>query len=63
MAAGIATLTELKNPDFYNMINEKSEYLAQGLIKEAADAEIDVSVKKVGGNAGALFYGHRCEKL
>ena len=55
MAAGIATLTELKHPDFYNMINEKSEYLAQGLIHAAADAGIDVSVKKVGGMLGLFF--------
>lgn len=55
MAAGIATLTELKKQGFYNIINEKAGYLATGLIKAAANTGIDVSVKRAGGMLGLFF--------
>ncbi len=55
MTAGIATLKEIQNPGFYDALEEKSRYLAQGL-KQAADAaEIPVYIDRVGSMMGMFF--------
>lgn len=55
MAAGIATLTELKKPGFYDLLNEKSEKLASGLAEAARKAGIKVSVDRAGSMLGMFF--------
>ncbi|MBF0224540.1 MAG: glutamate-1-semialdehyde 2,1-aminomutase [Desulfobacterales bacterium] len=55
MAAGIATLNELKSPQFYESLNEKSELLIDGLKKAAYDSGIKVSADKIGGMLGLFF--------
>ncbi len=55
MAAGIATLTELRRPHFYDALEEKAQYLEDGL-RRAADAHgIAVSMARVGSMMGMFF--------
>jgi len=49
MAAGIATLTLLKQEGFYDQIEEKSAYLCRGLTEAAAAAGVPTSLQRVGG--------------
>jgi glutamate-1-semialdehyde 2,1-aminomutase len=49
MSAGIATLQLLKEPGFYDRIEEKSAYLAKGLREAAAAAGVPTSLQRVGG--------------
>ena len=49
MAAGIATLTLLKQEGFYQQIEEKSAYLCQGLTEAATAAGVPTSLQRVGG--------------
>lgn len=46
MAAGIATLTVLKRPGVYDELRAKSERLAEGVKKAAADAGVKVCVNQ-----------------
>jgi len=55
MAAGIATLTELKKPGFYESLNANSEMLANGLVEAAEKAGIKVSVARSGSMLGMFF--------
>jgi len=55
MAAGIATLTELKRPGFYEALSEKSTRLLKGLQKAAEDAGVAVSGAAVGSILGLFF--------
>jgi len=55
MAAGIATLEELKKPGFYKKLDEKSDLLAAGFEKAAKQAGIKVSVDRVGSMLGLFF--------
>jgi glutamate-1-semialdehyde 2,1-aminomutase len=55
MAAGIATLTELKKPGFYNLLNERSEKLSSGLAEAARKAGIKVSAGRAGSMLGMFF--------
>ncbi|MCD6225093.1 MAG: glutamate-1-semialdehyde 2,1-aminomutase, partial [Deltaproteobacteria bacterium] len=55
MAAGIETLQELKKPGFYEKINQKAERLAEGLKTAAANKEVNVRIKWVGGMLGLFF--------
>ncbi len=49
MSAGIATLKLLKEPGFYDQIEEKSAYLAKGLREAAKAAGVPTSLQRVGG--------------
>jgi glutamate-1-semialdehyde 2,1-aminomutase len=49
MSAGIATLKLLKEPGFYDLIEEKSAYLCKGLAEEAKAAGVPTSLQRVGG--------------
>jgi glutamate-1-semialdehyde 2,1-aminomutase len=49
MSAGIATLKLLKEPGFYDLIEEKSAYLCKGLSEEAKAAGVPTSLQRVGG--------------
>ncbi len=49
MAAGIATLSLLREEGFYDRIEEKSDYLCRGLQDAAAEAGVPTSLQRVGG--------------
>jgi len=55
MAAGIATLTELKKPGFYKSLDERAGRLAEGLGRAAQDAGVPVAVERVGSMLGMFF--------
>jgi glutamate-1-semialdehyde 2,1-aminomutase len=59
MAAGTATLTQLKDPGFYDTMDEKAGRLAAGFEKAAENAGIDVAVDKVGSMIGLFFTDRR----
>jgi glutamate-1-semialdehyde 2,1-aminomutase len=55
MAAGIATLKLLKQPGFYQKLEEKSAYLAAGIAKAAADAGYPIYSTRVGSMLCTFF--------
>ncbi len=55
MAAGIATLKQIRKPGFYEKLGEKSDRLAKGFEKAAKHAGIKVSVDRVGSMLGLFF--------
>ncbi|MBC8199208.1 MAG: glutamate-1-semialdehyde 2,1-aminomutase [Desulfobacterales bacterium] len=55
MAAGIATLTQLKKPGFYEALDKKADQLAIGLEKAAEKAKIKATIKRVGSMIGFFF--------
>ena len=55
MAAGIATLTQLQEPGFYDTLDEKANRLAAGLAKAVENADIDAVVDRVGSMLGLFF--------
>ena len=59
MAAGLATLTQLKDPGFYDTMDEKANRLATGLERAAEHAGIPVKVDRVGSMLGLFFTDQR----
>ena len=59
MAAGIATLTQIKKPGFYDLLNKRSEKLLTGLTEAARKSGIDVSAARVGSMLGVFFTGKK----
>ncbi len=55
MAAGIATLTRLKEPGFYNALDEKAKRLANGLKEAAGKAGKKATINQVGSVLGLFF--------
>ena len=55
MAAGIATLTQLKAEGFYEALDRSASRLADGLAEAARSADIPVSVDRVGSMVGMFF--------
>lgn len=55
MAAGLAQLTEIQKPDFYQPLFDKTTALVKGLKKVAEDAGIPLSTNHVGSMFGAFF--------
>jgi glutamate-1-semialdehyde 2,1-aminomutase len=55
MAAGIATLTQLTAPGFYESLDEKSERLADGLKRASEKAGIHVKLNRAGSMLGLFF--------
>lgn len=55
MAAGTATLKELKTPEFYSKLDALSHKLANGLLKAAQDAGIPATGNRVGSMMGLFF--------
>ena len=55
MAAGIANLRLLQHPDFYSELNEKAEFLADGLASAAKSAGIPVMLNRVGSLMTGFF--------
>jgi glutamate-1-semialdehyde 2,1-aminomutase len=55
MAAGIAALTELKNPDIWTRLGRSTERLTAGLIEAARSARVSVRLARV-GSMFTLFF-------
>ena len=55
MAAGIATLTELKKPGFYESLDKRSGRLSKGLSEAARKAGISATSARVGSMLGMFF--------
>ena len=55
MAAGIATLTQLKKPGFYDALDEKADQLATGLEKAARTTGTKTNINRVGSMIGLFF--------
>jgi glutamate-1-semialdehyde 2,1-aminomutase len=55
MSAGIATLSLLKKPGFYQQLEEKSRHLAAGIAKAAKDAGYPIFSTRVGSMFCAFF--------
>lgn len=55
MSAGIATLNLLKEPGFYQRLEEKSAYLAAGIIKAAKSAAYPIFPTRVGSMICTFF--------
>ena len=63
MAAGIATLKEIRQPGFYDALDEKAERLTAGLRSSAEQAGIEVTVDRVGSMAGLFFTGREVKNF
>ena len=57
MAAGLATLRELEQPDFYEGLARKTAALTDGLLALAREAGIPLAVEAAGGMFGFVFSG------
>lgn len=55
MAAGLATLTQLQEPDFHSKLAQATETLVKGLQQAADDAGIAMTTNQVGGMFGLFF--------
>ncbi len=55
MAAGIATLTELKKKDFYKNLEEKGKFLEEGINKIASQKNLSLQVNRVGSMLTCFF--------
>jgi len=55
MAAGIATLAELRKPGFYESLDKRSDRLLKGLSEAARKAGIPVASDRVGSMLGMFF--------
>jgi glutamate-1-semialdehyde 2,1-aminomutase len=55
MAAGIATLKQLNQPNFYEDLDRKSDRLATGLLAAAQRAGIKAGTERVGSMLGLFF--------
>jgi glutamate-1-semialdehyde 2,1-aminomutase len=58
MAAGIATLLELRKSGFYKNLDKKSDYLAKGFKKGIEQSGISATVNRVGSMIGMFFTNH-----
>ncbi len=56
MAAGIATVTELRKPGQYEQLEHKSQVLADGLSRAVHDSHIDAQVVRIGAMFCLYFY-------
>lgn len=59
MAAGLATLTELDRPGFYQTLARRTEALVKGLASLAAEAGVALAVASAGGMFGFVFTGQQ----
>ncbi len=55
MAAGISTLEQLKQPGFYENLEEKSKRLSEGLKQAAEKAGVKAAFNRVGSMLGLFF--------
>jgi len=57
MAAGLATLRRLEQPDFYEALAQRTAMLTAGLLALAREAGIPLAVEACGGMFGFVFTG------
>src|SRR6056297_3315098 len=55
MAAGIAALTEIRRPGFYDKLEEKSKRLGEGMLNAAQKAGVKAVLNRVGSMLGLFF--------
>jgi glutamate-1-semialdehyde 2,1-aminomutase len=55
VAAGLATLTAIQAPGFYERVGERTRALADGLAATAASAGVAFSAQSIGGMFGMYF--------
>ncbi|MGI9234063.1 MAG: aminotransferase class III-fold pyridoxal phosphate-dependent enzyme, partial [Woeseiaceae bacterium] len=55
MAAGLATLEQLDDPDFYDALSLSTQQLTEGLSAAGADAGIAITTESQGGMFGFVF--------
>ncbi|MGY8813210.1 MAG: glutamate-1-semialdehyde 2,1-aminomutase [Gammaproteobacteria bacterium] len=55
MTAGLATLEEISNPDFFSILEQKTKMLTAGLQTAANDLNIPFTTNSVGGMFGLFF--------
>ncbi|GMG85695.1 glutamate-1-semialdehyde 2,1-aminomutase [Biformimicrobium ophioploci] len=55
MAAGLTTLELVQEPDFYELLNEKTEALVDGILAAAKEAGIPMTANRVGSMFGFFF--------
>ena len=55
MAAGIATLSELSQPGFYDALNAATERFVSGMVSVASDAGVSIQGVSRGGMFGLFF--------
>jgi glutamate-1-semialdehyde 2,1-aminomutase len=58
MAAGLATLEQLRQPGVYDRLEKRSQCLAAGLAKASQRNDIPVSFNRVGSMLGMFFTDH-----
>src|SRR4051812_29722321 len=63
MAAGLATLEILAEPDAYEMLESQSERLASGLLAAAEDHNVAVAINRVGSMIGLYFVRERGQRV
>ncbi len=57
MAAGLALVKELRKPGFYEELEEKSDWFAEGLARVAADTGIPTRLNRIGSMMTCFFTG------
>ena len=55
MAAGIALVNELRKPGFYDELEEKSDFFAEGLARIAANADFPTVLNRIGSMMTCFF--------
>jgi glutamate-1-semialdehyde 2,1-aminomutase len=55
MAAGIATLKEIRRSGFYDALERRSDQLLSGLLRAAESAGVEISAARVGSMLGLYF--------
>ena len=63
MAAGIATLKEIKKPGFYEALEEQSARLSEGVVRLAERLGIQLSVNRVGSMMSVFFTGREVKNF
>jgi len=63
MAAGLATLKEIRHPGFYDALEEKGAYLEKGLRTVAQEAGVAAQISRVGSMLGFFFSDRAVENF
>jgi glutamate-1-semialdehyde 2,1-aminomutase len=63
MAAGLATLKEIRHPGFYDALEEKGAYLERGLRTAAQEAGVAAQISRVGSMLGFFFSDRAVENF
>lgn len=61
MAAGLATLQEIEQPGFFDSLSAKTRQLAEGIVQQAAAAQIAMTCNYVGGMFGLFFTSEKVQ--